>query len=67
MEFYWVVAGIEEELTYQRDSAACTTAPVGQDEMTEGFAVFDIHPRAGMETATPLPNGKRRFESGSIL
>jgi integrase len=31
---------------------------VAQDEMTEGFAVFDTHMRAGMETLTPLPNGK---------
>jgi hypothetical protein len=24
---YWVVAGIEEEIIYQRNAAACTTAP----------------------------------------
>jgi hypothetical protein len=35
--------------------------------MTEGLAVFDTHIRAGMESLTPLPNGKRHFENGAIL
>jgi|GEM_PF-3507379 len=35
--------------------------------MTEKFAVIDTHMRADMETPTPLPNGKRRFESRTIL
>jgi len=35
--------------------------------MTEGFAVFDTHVRAGTESLTHLPNGKRHFENGAIL
>jgi integrase len=34
---------------------------VGQDEMTEGFAVFDTHMRAGMETATALSQRQTAF------
>jgi integrase len=34
---------------------------VGQDEMTEGFAVLDTHMRAGMETATPPPQRQTAF------
>ncbi len=34
---------------------------VGQDEMTEGFAVFDTHIRAGMESLTPPPQRQTAF------
>jgi integrase len=34
---------------------------VGQEEMTEGFAVFDTHMRAGMELLTPPPQRQTAF------
>jgi integrase len=34
---------------------------VGQEEMTEGFAVFDTHIRAGMETLTPPSQRQTAF------
>ena len=34
---------------------------VGQEEMTEGFAVFDTHMRAGMESTTPPPQRHTAF------
>jgi integrase len=34
---------------------------VGQEEMTEGFAVFDTHIRAGMETAISEPQRQTVF------
>lgn len=40
---------------------------LGQDEVTEGFEVFDTHRRAGTELPTPYPNGQRRFENGTVL
>jgi integrase len=40
---------------------------VGQEEMTEGFAVFDTHIRAAMDPPFQTPNGKSCSENGAIL